>query len=146
LGDVSVSNQEMLIKMLQAEASRHLPFEISIGELGVFPSARRPRVIWVGVEAPAELYALHRGVESEMDRLGYAQEDRSFTPHLTLGRVSRNADSDDFRRIAEVLGGCKVGFLGALRVVSVDLYRSDLKPDGAAYTRLFCAPLTEPKL
>jgi 2'-5' RNA ligase len=81
-----------------------------------------------------------------MDRLGYAQEDRSFTPHLTLGRVSRNADSDDFHRIAEVLGGCKVGFLGALRVVSVDLYRSDLKPDGAAYTRLFCAPLTEPKL
>jgi len=58
LGDVSLANQELLIKMLDAEVSQHVPFEISIGRLGFFPSIHRPRVIWVGIEAPAELYAL----------------------------------------------------------------------------------------
>ncbi len=145
LGDVSVANQEMLTKMLTAEVSRHSPFDISVGDLGVFPSVRRPRVIWAGINAPQELPALHRGVEAEMARLGYAPEERSFSPHLTLGRISRNAGADDFRKIADLLATCKVGFLGALRVLSVDLYRSDLHPDGAVYTRLFQAPLGPPK-
>jgi RNA 2',3'-cyclic 3'-phosphodiesterase len=145
LGDVSVSNQEILTKMMRAEVSRHASFEISVGELGVFPSLRRPHVIWVGVEAPQELYLLHHGIETEMYRLGYAAEDRSFSPHLTLGRVSRNARSNDYYPISEVLSGYKVGFLGALRVQSIDLYRSDLHPDGAVYTCLFSAPLGESK-
>ena len=100
LGDVSVSNLEILTKMIQAEVSRHEPFEISVGELGVFPSAHRPRVIWVGIEAPQELYSLHHGIETEMHRLGYAAEERPFSPHLTLGRVSRNARADDYYPIA----------------------------------------------
>jgi len=145
LGDVSISNQDLLTKMLVAEVSRHKRFEISIGNLGVFPSVHRPHVIWVGVEAPPELSALHRGIETEMTRLGYSQEAREFSPHLTLGRVSRSANSQDYQQIAQVLGSCRVGFLGALRVQTVDLYRSDLRPDGAVYTRLHRAFLSEEK-
>ena len=144
LGNVSISNQELLTKMLSAEVSRHTSFEISIGNLGVFPSINRPRVIWVGVKAPQALSGLQRGIEAEMNHLGYPPEERSFSPHLTLGRVSRNARSQDFQEIAMVLNGCTVGFLGALRVQSVDLYRSDLHPDGAAYTRMSRAMLSQP--
>ena len=143
LGDVSISNQELLTKMLATEVSRHKSFEISIGELGVFPSIHRPHVIWVGVEAPLELGALYHGIDMEMTRLGYSQEAREFSPHLTLGRVSRNANSQDYQQIAQVLGSCKVGFLGALRVQTVDLYRSDLRPSGAVYTCLQRARLPE---
>lgn len=139
LGDVSHSSQKQLTSSLQAEATRHAPFEISVGSLGVFPNLRKPRVIWAGVEAPQELFTLVRGVEFEMGRLGYAPEDRPYAPHLTLGRVSRNASETDLRRIGELLGSYKVGFLGAQRVVSIDLYRSDLHPDGAIYTRLLQA-------
>jgi len=141
LGNVSVSNLEVLKKILHAEVSRHAPFEISVGELGAFPSNRRPRVLWVGVEAPPELHALQHGIETEMARLGYAREERPFSPHLTLGRVARNAESDDLRQIGQVLDSCKVGFLGATRVREVHLYRSDLQPGGAVYTRLFSASL-----
>ena len=144
LGDVSVSNLEILTKILQSEASHHAPFEFSVGELGAFPSIRRPRVVWVGVEAPAELHALQHGIEVETQRLGYAREDREFSPHLTLGRVSRNATSKDVQRISEAVGSYKVGFLGAARVQAVNLYRSDLQPGGAVYTQLFSAPLSEP--
>ena len=141
LGDVSLSSLELLTKALQSEASRHPPFDISVGELGVFPSLRRPHVVWVGVEAPPELAALQHGVEAEMARLGYAPEQRPFSPHLTLGRVGRNASSEETRQIGEVLGKHKVGFLGAFRVRTVYLYRSDLQPGGSIYTRLLTANL-----
>lgn len=142
LGDVSVANLEVLKKILQSEIAGHHPFEMSVGELGAFPSNRRPRVIWVKVEAPAELEAVQRGIETESTRLGYAREERAFSPHLTLGRVSRNASSRDVRRISEVLESYKVGFLGAARVQAVHLFRSDLQPGGAVYTCLFTVPLS----
>jgi 2'-5' RNA ligase len=142
LGDVSVANLEVLKKILQSEIAGHHPFEMSVGELGAFPSIRRPRVIWVKVQAPAELEAVQHGIETESTRLGYSREERAFSPHLTLGRVSRNASSRDIRRISEVLETYKVGFLGAARVQAVRLFRSDLQPGGAVYTCLFSAPLS----
>jgi RNA 2',3'-cyclic 3'-phosphodiesterase len=144
LGDVSVSNIEMLKKILAGEATRHNSFEISVGELGAFPSPRRPRVIWVKVEAPSALANLQTGVENETARLGYSREERPFSPHLTLGRVARNAGPADIRRIGDALESYKVGFLGATPVTLVKLYRSELGPGGAVYSCLFNAPLGSP--
>jgi 2'-5' RNA ligase len=143
LGDVSESNIEMLEKILGIEASNYPPFEISVGGLGAFPSIRRPRVIWVGVETPDELTDFQQSIETETARLGYAREKRIFSPHLTLGRVSRNANAEEVRQIGEVLCNCKVGFLGATRVRAVHLYRSDLKPTGAVYTQLDSASFSK---
>jgi len=143
LGDVSTTNLEMLYAIVRSEAEKHPVFEIGVGELGAFPTIKRPRVIWVGVEAPAELSALQGGIENETTRLGYAPERRPFSPHLTVGRVSRNVTSNQVHQISDVLSDCKVGFLGATRVESVNLYRSDLQPSGAKYTRLYSAELIQ---
>jgi len=35
----------------------------------------------------------------------------------------------------------QVGLLGSAQVTAVHLFKSDLKPTGAVYTRLFSAPL-----
>ena len=142
LGDVSLAGLELLTTMLQAEAARHPQFEFSVGGIGAFPSPRRPRVVWVGVEAPSELSGLQRGVEAEMARLGYAPDERPFSPHLTIGRVTRNADSTELRQLSSVVEASKVGFLGATRVKAVHLFRSDLQPSGAIYTRLNSAALS----
>ena len=139
LGDVSLANLEVLEGILLAEAARCAPFEISISKLGAFPSTRRPRVIWVGVEAPAELGQFQRALDEATARLGYPPEERGFSPHLTLGRISRNASNDDVRRIGQSLEGTNVGLLGAMQVQNVDLYRSDLQPTGAVYTCLYSA-------
>jgi 2'-5' RNA ligase len=143
LGDVSLANVDMLKKILLTEVDGHHAFEISVGGLGAFPSPRRPRVVWVGVEAPAELTAVQNGIETAMARLGYAKEERPFSPHLTLGRVSRNAVVQDERLIGEAIEAIKLGFLGVARVNLVHLYKSDLHPNGAVYTRLFTASLVE---
>jgi 2'-5' RNA ligase len=143
LGDVSLANIDMLKKILQTEVEGHRAFEISVGGLGAFPTPRRPRVVWVGVEAPADLSAVQNGVENAMSLLGYAREDRPFSPHLTLGRVSRNAGTQDERQIGEAIEAAKLGFLGVARVNEVHLYKSDLNPNGAVYTRLFTSALKD---
>jgi len=139
LGDVSIASIDMLENILTKEARQHLPFEISAGELGAFPSTKRPRVIWIGVEYPQELNNFHHGLETETARLGYTRDKRSFSPHLTLGRISRGASPAAVRQIGDVICKCNVGFLGAARVDRIHLYRSDLKPDGAVYSKLFSA-------
>ncbi len=139
LGDVSLNNLEVLQEALHQEAANHKSMVISIGGVGAFPKIRSPRVIWVGVEAPPELEILQRGIDSQTTRIGYAPDRRPFSPHLTLGRVSRNASPQEVRKIGDVLTNQKVGFLGVARIRSVHLYRSDLRPDGAVYTRLFTA-------
>lgn len=141
LGDVSISNLEMVKKIIQVEASHHSAFEMSVGNLGAFPTINRPQVLWVGIEAPQELYAIQGGIESEAARLGYARENRPFSPHLTLARTARNVTPEDVRQIGSVLAGYPVGYLGALRVQELHLYQSDLQRSGAVYTRLFTVGL-----
>jgi 2'-5' RNA ligase len=141
LGDVSVSNINILTDMIQTEISGHHQFEISVGGSGAFPNIRQPRIIWVGVEAPPELTAIQNGIEATTGRLGYTREERAFSPHLTLGRVSRNATSQEVKAITKALEATRVGFLGATCVEKVHLYRSDLQPNGAVYTQIFSSSL-----
>ncbi len=143
LGDISPANLDMLCKILEAEAINHHPFSVEVGGIGAFPSMRRPRVIWVGVEGSDALSSLQHGVETETRRLGYAPEERAFSPHLTLGRVSHNASPDQVRKLSESLVETKVGTLGTVNVEAVSVFRSDLRPGGAVYTPLFSCPLAD---
>src|SRR4030065_2485558 len=126
LGDVSLSNLNMLTDMIHTEVSSHHQFDISVGGSGAYPSIRQPRVIWIGVEAPQELIAVQNEIESATAKLGYAREEKVFSPHLTLGRVSRNATSQDVKAISQTLEKTRVRYLGAACVEKVHLHRSDL--------------------
>lgn len=141
LGDVSIANLDMLTKILESTVSAHHTFEISAGGLGAFPKIHQPRVIWIGLEVPPELIAIQHSLELETARVGYPREERPFSPHLTLGRVSRNVSVVETQAIARALEATKVGFLGVTRVMAINLFRSDLNPDGAVYTRIYSAPL-----
>lgn len=143
VGDVSSANVDNLTHMLATEADSCTQFDISIGGLGSFPSSKRPRVLFIGTQAPAELDALQRGVESACARLGYKSEERPFSPHLTIGRVRQNLTLVGQKRIREILEQTKIDSLGTASVNSVHLYKSELKPTGAVYTKLFSAPLSK---
>jgi 2'-5' RNA ligase len=143
LGDISKENISMVEKILQSEGAKRPIMEIGIGGLGAFPKMRHPRVIWIGVEAPPDLFDLRRGIEDGVARLGYNYDKYEFTPHLTLGRISRKASARDVRTVGNVLHEFQVGFIGVARINAVHLYRSDLQPDGAIYTRLYSAPLLD---
>jgi 2'-5' RNA ligase len=141
LGELSTSNLNILTDMIKTEVTSHHQFEISVGGSGAFPNIRQPRIIWVGVEAPPELASIQIGIESATARLGYAREERAFSPHLTIGRISRNVSMLEVKVISQTLENNRVGFLGAICIEKVHLYRSDLQPTGAVYTRIFTASL-----
>ncbi len=141
LGDVSPSNVDLLTQMIAAEADLFEGFELHLDGLGSFPNLKRPRVIFVGIQAPAVLNALHRGIESASRRLGYESEERGFSPHLTIGRVKQNITAAEQQTIRRALEGIKIDSLGKAWIDSLHLYKSDLKPTGSVYTRLYSAPL-----
>ena len=143
LGDISKENIGMVEKILLSEGAKRPVMEIGIGGIGAFPKMRHPRVIWIGVEAPPDLFDLRRGIEDGIAHLGYNYDKYEFTPHLTLGRISRKASARDVRTVGNVLHDFQVGFIGVARIEAVRLYRSDLRPDGAKYTCLYSAPLID---
>lgn len=141
LGDVAPSNVEFLMQMLRQEAEAVPCFNMQLTGLGSFPSLKRPRVIYIGIQAPAALDSLQHGIESASRRLGYESEERSFSAHLTLGRVKQNANSTDQQKIRRAIESTQVDLLGSARVDSVHLFKSELKPSGSVYTRLHSASL-----
>lgn len=141
LGDISPSNVEMLTQMLQSETDLFNCFDLHFDGLGSFPDLKRPRVIYIGIQAPAALKTLQRGIESASRRLGYESEERGFSPHLTIGRVKQNVTATEQQTIRRALEEIRIDSLGIARVDSIHLYKSDLKPTGSVYTRLYSAPL-----
>jgi len=139
LGDVSSSNLDLIKQMLTAEAAQHQCFEMQAKGIGSFPNSRRPRVIWIGLQAPAALESLQRGIESASARLGYAADEKSFSPHLTIGRVKQNLSAPEIQRIRSAFEQTNIGLLGIVHIDAAHLFKSDLQPSGSVYTRLFSA-------
>jgi 2'-5' RNA ligase len=142
LGDVSAANLNVLTDILASEASRHPSFTLGCGGLGAFPNVHRPRIIWIGIQAPEDLILLQKGIETGVNELGYPPEDRPFSPHLTLARISNNATPEMVKQIGNALVGHQVESMGSFNLTSIHVYHSELKPSGAVYTRLFSAPLS----
>jgi RNA 2',3'-cyclic 3'-phosphodiesterase len=141
LGDISPANLQVLSKILAAETKNCAPFTMEVGGIGAFPNHRRPRVIWIGVSAPSALDHLQRNIEAETSRLGYTPEERPFSPHLTIGRVTHNASPNDIRQLSETLVNLETGVLGQVVVDKISLFRSDLYPNCAVYRPLFSCAL-----
>ncbi len=141
LGEVSPSNLDMLKQIMTREAAQHSAFDVQIENLGSYPNPRRPRVIWVGLNAPASLFSLQHAIETATAKLGYETEEREFSPHLTIGRVRQNVSNADLQKIRTSLEATKIGKIGTISVNEIHLYKSDLQPAGSVYTKLFSAPL-----
>jgi 2'-5' RNA ligase len=141
LGDISPANVEMLSQMLRAEADLFPCFDLHLNGLGSFPNLKRPRVLYIGIQAPATLEALQRGIDSASRRLGYESEERGFSAHLTIGRVKPTITPTEQQTVRRALEAARIDSLGTARVDSVHLFKSELKPTGSVYTRLYAAPL-----
>lgn len=142
LGDVSLDKLDQITVLLEEVGLRHTPFRIDIGQFGCFPSPRRPRVLWVGVEdSSGVLISLQADLDGVLSQIGFKRETRPFHPHLTLGRVKRGAHNSTVRSLSAILEEVTIGDLGQVNVDEICLIRSDLKPTGALYTRIAMAKL-----
>ncbi len=134
LGEIEADRVATISTALDHIAARVEPFEIMLRGVGIFPPRGLARVLWVGVEpivlrSHDPLQALHHVCEDELADLGFAREDRPFSPHLTLARNKSSMDRD-LRRSLE--HGAEFA-AGPQRVHAIAFYESQLGANGPTY-------------
>ncbi len=108
-------------------------FDLSLENLGYFPNAHRPKVIWVGIKDGYEsLKQLSREIDLAVEPFGFKPEKRKFSAHLTIGRVK---DARNIETLTNDISG--MTFQSSATTVSdVVFYQSTLRPQGPIYTAL----------
>ncbi|MCD6358584.1 MAG: RNA 2',3'-cyclic phosphodiesterase [Dehalococcoidia bacterium] len=139
LGNIPQAKVPQIADALATVTKDNSPFSLELGELGVFPNLRRPRVIWLGLDGDVDkLISLQKKVDAALEALGFAREARPFKAHLTLGRVRGRGGQHDLGELladANPENGC------CFEVNGVSLMKSRLTPQGAIYMQLALSDL-----
>src|SRR4029077_3772040 len=90
---------------------------------GFFPTAKAPRVFWIGIEAGPRLATLAKLVDEATAALRVPKEEHEFSPHLTLARRGGSAapqrgkgdgPNTVFQRLQEKLAGMRTPEFGTM--------------------------------
>ena len=139
LGNISEGEIEKVAGALSASVGPWAPLSLCAKGMGAFPGLNRPRVIWVGIGGEAVgLAALQKSLDDRLAEEGFKPDERPFKGHLTLGRVRGALKTDVFRT---ALQGDLNFETESFTVTGVSLFRSELKPGGAVYSRLLTVPM-----
>lgn len=141
LGDVNADLVPDIQAAMDAAASGAAPFDLSLGDAGVFPNPGAARVLWVGVEGDIKrLSRLQERVERSLTDLEFRPERRRFNPHITAGRIRDSVSRSDRRRVTDTLFSHEY-VRPPIGVESISLIRSMLRPDGAIYEPVYTVGL-----
>ena len=143
LGDMDEQVIDPLLAAVEQAIGRQTAVNVPLERLGAFPRPQSPRVLWVGPsqnwERGAEakrIVEIHGAIEQACEGLSFLRETRSFSPHLTLARIKVG---ERHVGVALAKGGVldRPISLSSLAVESVVLMKSELKPTGSVYTKLW---------
>jgi 2'-5' RNA ligase len=134
LGDINPDHIDKIGAEMTAAAFESPPVTLSVRGVGVFPGIKRPRVIWVGLGGDIRsLFAFQSRLEEKLAGAEFPKDKRPFRAHLTLGRIKQAARPavirqmiTDYARLSSDEFICDQVFL----------FKSDLKPSGAVYSKL----------
>ncbi len=133
-GNIEESQIDSIMGSISKPVQATPPFQIKVRGAGAFPNPKNPRVVWVGLtEGKETLSRLHQELESSLEKIGFQPEDRSFNPHLTLGRVKSSRGKG---ALAAKIEKYREEEFGEFQVERVILFKSDLMPSGPVYTAL----------
>jgi 2'-5' RNA ligase len=137
LGDTSVALIPNLDQAMRTALAPHSAMALRLQGVGAFPNNRRPNVVWVGVSgALAALQHAQADIEAALGSLGIAPDPRPFRPHLTLGRLRREASSEQQRRLGDAIQSLPPPKSLEWAVERVVLFRSELHSSGPTYTEI----------
>jgi 2'-5' RNA ligase len=137
LGDTDQEKLAVLKTIMYKTAADFGSFSLSVCGFGAFPGIKRPSVLYLGLKAgSSSVAAVHEKMGTLLREAGFPTDTRSFTPHLTVGRVKKCPDDRTaavFRRLrnkysSHVFGECTVK--------EIVLYKSNLTPSGAVYEEI----------
>ena len=109
------------------------PFEVTLAGTGTFPRRGSPRVYWVGVRAAA-LRPLREGLDRALAEEGIERDDRTFSPHVTVGRRGHRRAEGGSRAARTFANAVADGL--EFKVAALHLVRSELFPGGPRYANV----------
>ena len=134
LGDINPGDIDAISTAMTAAANGFSPLALAVNGIGVFPTVKRPRVIWVGLGGDIRaVLDLQRRLVAELAGVGVAKDKRSFKAHLTLGRIKQPPGADLIRQMMTVYATLSSDEFSCDQVI---LFKSDLTSSGAVYTKL----------
>lgn len=144
LGNIPFKQVAEINRLMEEAVQGTLPFHLEVSELGAFPNLKRPRVLWISIKGEIDtLLSLQQSIDSALAPLGFAEEKRPFTPHLTLARLRERTSPAERKIFAELVMSTNFESSYPLEVKTISLMRSQLLPEGAIYTRLFALKLQD---
>jgi 2'-5' RNA ligase len=115
------------------------PYGIRLDRLGMFPSPKRARVLWLGVsEGDRETVDLAAALDAQLEKSGFRAQERPCHPHVTLARLRVP------RPLAQLADDASAGTPpvdASVSVASVTLFESRLSRSGAQYFTVEEVPL-----
>ena len=99
LGEQPESVLSVLTPALDAAAAAYGRMSLGFQGIGAFPTWRRARVVWLGVDHSPALMHLAQAVARACHNLGIEIEDRPFHPHITLARLDDRVPVADVRKL-----------------------------------------------
>ena len=120
LGSIPPSKVELVRAAVERATLGVETVSVRVHGVGAFPNLRRPRVLWIGADAPG-LAPLTARIDSALVAAGFAPAEREFSPHLTLGRVN---SSRHWAALEAALQPYLEAELGSCEIATVTLYRS----------------------
>ena len=114
-------------------------FPLSLKGIGSFPPRGAPRVLWVGLEAGAQLLTLQHEVEQACRAVGILPDERPFSPHITIARLKETTPA----QVAAYTAQHGSFAVEPFKVTEFHLYESVLGREGAVHTRLRSYPLRD---
>lgn len=134
LGDIEDNQLQNLQATVEKTARQISDFNLQILGTGVFPSSRKPRILWLGVGGEqGSLRKLNDILESECETVGFAREKRNFKAHLTIARLREPHKSVELAEFHAQNNFTSPDF----SVKELIVYQSRLLPNGSQYTPIF---------
>ena len=139
LGNVEESKIDEIKAILDGISQKNNAYELSLFNLGSFPSLNQLRVLWAGIDKGcSETEKIAEEIENGLEKIGFPKETRPFSAHLTIGRVRSGKNK---AKLKEIITSLQVN-PETCQIKSVTLYQSKLTPKGPIYTPLHVANLT----
>lgn len=141
LGEIDEHLVAPISERLTEVCASQQPVSLEAVGLGCFPNARRPRVVWVGLEGDLDgARRIQKAIDIALKDFGFQPEEREFKPHITLGRVRGPVKTE----LLSTEINARAGFVfGAETLSEIAFMRSVLRPEGPLYTPLIKARLGE---
>jgi 2'-5' RNA ligase len=144
LGNIQEQDIPAIHLAVEKVCIRYAPFHVALTGLGAFPNAGRPRVVWLGLRGDTEKMSyFKKALQKHLRPFGVKEEKRAFRPHLTLGRFKSPGHVDS--QLDNFINAYKDLSSPTCTLTDLVLFRSDLNPGGAIYTKLRSWPLSGPE-